>query len=231
YSMIAPTLADSTVAAGQHLSVFFLRAATAAPDIYFDSPTGSGYSLDNLAPGVPTNFAYASSMLSWDESNAADFDYFAVYGSNTNSFASAIVVDYTTGTSMDVSSASYAYFFLTATDFSGNESAPAVLQAPTDVGDAPKRYVLSLSSYPNPFNPATTVSYTVPSRGLVTVAIYDAHGALVTTLVNNEERAPGAYRIGWDGRNDRGASVTSGVYFARIEHGGAARSRKMVLLK
>ena len=51
--MDAPTDADSTIALGQHYSVFFIRAATAAARTFFDSPPDSGYSLDNLAPGTP----------------------------------------------------------------------------------------------------------------------------------------------------------------------------------
>jgi len=65
----------------------------------------------------------------------------------------------------------------------------------------------------------------------VTVAIYDARGARVATLIDNEEREAGAYRMDWNGHADNGVAVSSGVYFARIEQSGAARSKKMVLLK
>jgi len=78
YSMVAPTIGDSTVAQGQYLSVFYVRAATASPYVFYDSPEDSGYSLDNLAPGVPRGFLYASGVLTWDESSATDFDYFTV---------------------------------------------------------------------------------------------------------------------------------------------------------
>jgi len=124
---------------------------------------------------------------------------------------------------------SYPYYFVTATDFAGNESDPASTGTATAVGDGPTRYVLSVSNYPNPFNPGTSVHYTVPSRGQVTVAVYDARGALVTTLFEGE-RPPGAYTIEWNGLAN-GTAVSSGVYFARIEHNGTTRSKKMVLLK
>ena len=231
YTMIVPTLADSTVAAGQHYSVFFIRAATATPSAFFDSPIDSGYSLDNLAPGVPTNLVFSAGLLSWHDSPAADFDYFTVYGSNTNAIGSATVIGYTVSSLLDVTSSPYVYYFVTATDFSGNESAPGTLSTATDVGDAPRSYVLSVSNFPNPFNPSTTVSYTVPSRGVVTVSIYDTHGALVATLVNHESRDAGGYRTEWNGRGSNGEGVSSGIYFARIEHNGNVRSKKMVLLK
>jgi len=230
YSMIVPTLADSTIAAGQHYSVFFVRAATSSPSIFFDSPPDSGYSTDDLAPGAPTNVLYVSGLLYWSQPTTVDFDYFTVYGSNTGDFGTATVIDHTVLATLDVGTSGYNYFFVTATDFSGNESQPAGL-TPTAVGETPERFVLSVGNYPNPFNPSTTVSYSVPSRGPVKVAVYDARGALVMTLVNNEERAAGAYRLAWDGRNDSGAAVSSGIYFARIEQSGVTRSRKMLLLK
>jgi hypothetical protein len=90
--------------------------------------------------------------------------------------------------------------------------------------------LLSVSNYPNPFNPGTTVRYTVPSRGAVHVSIYDARGALVRTLFEGN-RGAGSYTAQWDGHADDGATVGSGIYFVRIEHNGAFRTKKMVLLK
>ncbi len=231
YSMVVPTIGDSTVAQGQYYSVYFVRAATSSPYTFFDSEPDSGYSLDNLAPGVPTNFVYNAGQLSWDASPAEDFDYFTVYGSNMESFEPATLINYTTGSSMDVTASPYAYYYLTATDFSGNEGEPATVSTFTGAGDTPASYVLSVSNYPNPFNPTTTVRYTVPSRGPVTVAIYDARGARVATLVDHEERDAGAYRDDWNGRMDSGTVAASGIYFARIEHLGAVRTKKMTLLK
>jgi flagellar hook assembly protein FlgD len=65
---------------------------------------------------------------------------------------------------------------------------------------------------------------------MVTVVVYDARGARVATLVSRQHDA-GAYSIEWRGRSDAGAAVSSGVYFARVEHGSAVRSKKMVLIK
>ena len=139
------------------------------------------------------------------------------------------MVDYAVVPGMDVTASPYAFYFVTATDFSGNEGKPAKVHTVSGVGGTPKSYVLSVSNYPNPFNPRTTVSYTIPSRGSVTVSVYDARGAHVATLFNGE-RGPGAYTIEWDGLAN-GSAVSSGVYLARIEHNGVNRSKKMVLLK
>ena len=231
YSIDVPTIGDSTIAQGAYYSTFFIRGATANSFTFFDSPIDSGYSLDNLAPGVPEGFVFTAGDLTWDESAAADFDYFTVYGSNTDDFASAVVVDYSTAPSMDVTGSPYAYYFVTATDFSGNEGKPAMTNTPSDAGGTPSRYVLSVSNYPNPFNPRTTVSYTVPSRGPVTITIYDARGARVATLLDRAERSAGAYSVEWDGRAGDGIAASSGIYFARIEHASGTRAKKMVLLK
>ncbi|MDH4338702.1 MAG: T9SS type A sorting domain-containing protein [Candidatus Krumholzibacteria bacterium] len=231
YFIDAPTDADSTIAFGQHYSTFFVRAATVDKYAYFDSPADSGYSVDNLAPAIPGGLLYGSGTLSWNKSAAEDFDYFTVYGSPTQYFADATLVDHTIGTSMDVTGHDYQYVFVTATDFSGNESGAGAIKVPSGVGGTPRGYILSVSNFPNPFNPSTVVSYTVPSRGSVTVAIYDARGARVATLVDSETRDAGAYRADWNGRSDSAVSVPSGIYFARIEQNGAVRTRKMVLLK
>lgn len=231
YGIDVSTIGDSTAALGQYQSQFFIRAATGSMVTFHDSPADSGYSLDNLAPGIPQNFVYAAGQLSWDESSVADFDFFTVYGSGTDAFGSATVVDYSVAPAMDVISSPYVYYFVTATDYSGNEGKPAMINAPSGADGMPASFVLSVSNYPNPFNPSTTVSYTVPSRGKVSVAICDARGARIATLVDNEDRAAGAYRAVWDGRDERGVVAASGVYFARIEHTSGTRSKRMVLLK
>jgi hypothetical protein len=230
YNMIVSTLADSTVALGQYYSVFFVRAAGTSPTTFFDSPPDSGYSLDNLAPGVPGAFAYSAGQLSWNESTAKDLDYFSVYGSDTNDFGSATLIDYSVAPAMDVNASPYVFYFVTATDFSGNEGKPAVINTLSEVNETPKHYVLSISAYPNPFNPETTIRYTVPSKGRITVDVFDARGAHVAMLVDAEMEA-GAYTVTWNGRDNRGAATGSGVYFGRVTSPAGAQSYKMTLLK
>jgi hypothetical protein len=228
--MVAPTQADSTIADGMYRTKFFIRAATDDPSVFFDSPVDSGYSLDNLAPGIPTNFVYSAGTLAWDESAAADFDYFSVYGSNTDSFGAATLIDYSVAPSRDVSTDIYNYYWVTATDFSGNEGKPAKVSPLTGAGDGPRAHVLSISAFPNPFNPETTVRYTVPSRGPVELAVYDLRGEHVVTLIDREHEA-GAFTASWNGRDSGGRAVGSGVYFAKLESQKTVRTYKLVLLK
>jgi hypothetical protein len=227
YSMIVPTLADSTIVNGQHWSSFFVRGFTADPYTFFDSPPDSGYSLDNLSPSVPQNLFFAApEVLVWDQVPDTDFDYYSVYGSWTPVFdVTAIMVDLTAGTSSNVGWTSYPYFFVTATDFSGNESGPSSPQSPTGIGDAPLQQTPALSSHPNPFNPATTITFTVASAGPVTLAVYDVDGGLIEMLLNREYRTPDTYQMQF-----RSPSA-SGVYFARLVAGGRTWSIKLVQLK
>jgi flagellar hook assembly protein FlgD len=75
------------------------------------------------------------------------------------------------------------------------------------------------------------IRYQVPAPGGdVQITIYNVRGQLVTTLVNGSE-APGFHTLTWDGGNDRGESVATGVYFVRMTAQGFSQTRKLVLIK
>ena len=84
--------------------------------------------------------------------------------------------------------------------------------------------------YPNPFNPATTISFDIPRLTPVRVTIYDLLGRAVITLLDRPLSA-GHYRLAWDGRGRQGRLASSGVYFVRVEAMNHSISRKLVLLK
>jgi len=85
-------------------------------------------------------------------------------------------------------------------------------------------------NYPNPFNPTTTIGYGLASQALVTISIYDINGQLVRMLVSDTKPA-GLYTVNWDGRNQAGNSVASGVYLSRMSAGSFVETKKLVLLK
>jgi hypothetical protein len=85
-------------------------------------------------------------------------------------------------------------------------------------------------NFPNPFNPITTICFTVAGAGRVTIGIYDVAGALINTLVDRVCE-PGAHDAAWDGRDHDGKRVSSGVYFYRLAAGDFVETRKMVLLQ
>lgn len=93
----------------------------------------------------------------------------------------------------------------------------------------PSQVVLHQNS-PNPFNPETSIRFELPQAMRVRLAIYDVHGRLVRQLLD-EHRDAGASNVEWNGTDDRGATVATGVYFYVLDAGGKRYQHKMVLLK
>ncbi len=88
----------------------------------------------------------------------------------------------------------------------------------------------SVQSYPNPFNPAVTLRYTLPAAGRVTMKVFDARGALVRTLLDEHvDHLNGV--VTWDGRSDLGAGVAAGLYFVETRAGDQVDVRKVTMLK
>lgn len=85
-------------------------------------------------------------------------------------------------------------------------------------------------NHPNPFNPSTTIRFSLPSRQRATLVVHDSSGRLVRTLMDGVVDA-GTSSVEWNGRNETGTAVTSGVYFYRLTAGKYTASRKMLLLK
>ncbi|KPJ51983.1 hypothetical protein AMJ39_08875 [candidate division TA06 bacterium DG_24] len=85
-------------------------------------------------------------------------------------------------------------------------------------------------NHPNPFGAATTITYALPDAQPVTLAIYDIRGARVRNLISGTVSA-GLHQVVWDGRDGRGHTVASGIYFCSLEAGGLRETRRMVLLR
>jgi hypothetical protein len=95
--------------------------------------------------------------------------------------------------------------------------------------ERPSEFVLS-QNYPNPFNPSTKIEFTLPKSGFVSLDIYDVLGRKVRTLVS-EELSSGYKSVIWDGKNEDGEDVASGVYFFQLKVGDFSEPKKMLLLK
>ncbi len=91
-------------------------------------------------------------------------------------------------------------------------------------------------SYPNPFTNFTTIKYDVPSEQNVVIRIFNIRGQIVKTLID-EDKSPGYYSVVWDGTNDNGDEVSSGVYFCQMytpknPNGGQfVKAKKMVKIR
>ncbi|MFH1843319.1 MAG: FlgD immunoglobulin-like domain containing protein [bacterium] len=88
-----------------------------------------------------------------------------------------------------------------------------------------------LSCYPNPLNPATTISYRLTDAMPVQLGIHDAAGRRVRTLVSGELVGVGDHMVSWDGRDDTGCTLGSGVYFAHLATPRGVANQRLVLLK
>jgi hypothetical protein len=87
------------------------------------------------------------------------------------------------------------------------------------------------SNYPNPFNPSTTIKYSMPTAGHLKLSIYDVRGQLVKTLVDGVRPAGAGQTVVWDGTDERGSTAASGVYFYEARALGDVRIGKTTLLK
>jgi len=101
----------------------------------------------------------------------------------------------------------------------------------TPVPDAAPAALVLHPCYPNPFNPATTISFVLPVSGAVDLAIYDVTGKLVKRLVAGDVVAAGHHDVQWNGRTDSGIQAASGTYFTRLIAHGEQLTRRMTLLK
>ncbi len=239
YDYVAPTLCDSTAEEGICWSVFMVRATTPDPFVFVDSPPDSGYSIDNLAPSVPSGFLLAyggtgGNSLSWDECPDEDFDFFNVYRDTDPEFepSEESRVHQTTGTTWEDASGTPAHFYkVAAVDFAGNESDPASPDEITDgpEGALPASFALHQNN-PNPFNPATSIRFDLPRAGDVRLEIFDVSGRRIAILAEGRREA-GRHEVLWRGGDERGRPASSGVYFYKLTAPGYSETKRMLLLK
>jgi hypothetical protein len=231
YIALVPTVGDSSAAIP--FSVYYVSAHSTTPSVFFESPPDSGYSVDNIAPAVPTSFQIAGAQLTWDPSPDEDFQYFTIYGSNSDDLGSATQIGFALEPTFDVSTAPHPWYLVTASDYVGNESAPASVTDPAV--SAPPRdpipAVFSLGAgMPTPFRGSTTISFGLPERTHAKITILDVRGRLVRKLVH-EELPPGTYQKTWLGEDDAGRAVSPGVYFFLMEAGDFRKSNKTLFLR
>ena len=110
------------------------------------------------------------------------------------------------------------YYVYTISGVETVEGAPAASRANLD------------RVFPNPFNPSTTIEFSVPTNGPASIAVYDIQGRKVATVLR-EAMAAGVYRVRWNGKSDDGRELSSGVYFARLEAAGGRDTARLTMLK
>jgi hypothetical protein len=99
------------------------------------------------------------------------------------------------------------------------------------VSDAPDRLPFTVTNFPNPFNPATTIKYSMPKAGHLKLSIYNVRGQLVKTLIDGVRPAGPDQAVVWEGTDNLGAAAASGLYFYEARTGGEVEVGKMSLVK
>jgi hypothetical protein len=99
-------------------------------------------------------------------------------------------------------------------------------------GTPPAAFVTRLEqSYPNPTNPTATIRFSVGKPGRVTLRVYNIAGRLIRTLFDEKVVSPGKFSLIWDGKNDDGEKVSSGVFFYQLEASGFKSAKKIVIVQ
>lgn len=226
------------------------RYASSRPEL--EAAFGAAISAGRLAlsPPAPATFTVNSGNvrmeLSWtlNSTTSSDIAGWRVYramgsykGDSVFTRIAELPPTATGYTDWDVGDFGSYYYYLTTYDADGHESmmhtrtsTPAGLWVDAIQADA-RPLVFSLSqNAPNPFNPTTSIRFTVPARGTVSLAVYDVSGRVVRVLVDRTFDA-GPHEAVWDGTDSAGRPVASGIYLYRLEAAGNVRVRRMVLVR
>jgi len=240
YGAPVPTLGDGA----DYPSVYVVTAHTDNVNVLWKSFPKVGFSEDNLIPSPPGNLSTGSGdgtiQLTWDESPDPDFNFFSVYRGDQPGFdplTQGTEIGTTTAPvfdDADVQDGETWYYRVVAWDFNNNlgEFSVEVFNTVTGIGDGvavPREFALE-QNYPNPFNPTTTLRYSLKDNVSVSLKIYNTLGQLVRTLVDENQTA-GFKEVVWDGNNDFGQKVASGMYIYRINAGDFVQAKRMTLLK
>jgi hypothetical protein len=243
YGRPVPTWFDSTSVSPQ-FHYFQVIAHTSDPLVFYISNPDSGRSVDDLAPATPQNpMAFQQVTpdgvaIRWDPNVESDLAHYAVYRSTDPGFTPGpanLLASPSDTTLFDADwrwDITY-YYKISAVDAHENESGFAAVDpnqvTGVDDGHPVARTYLE-QNHPNPFNPRTTIHFALAADGLVVLEIFDPAGRLVKTLLR-EQRQRNRHSITWDGTNNRGEHVASGIYLYRLTAGSFAQTRKMILLK
>jgi len=177
-------------------------------------------------------------VLAWTSSPSPDVQSYAVYRGADAAFVPSAVnflalVPVGTLSYSDPAGTTASYYRVGAIDLtsaaSGFTPASPVTPATDVVASLPQRFTLH-PNLPNPFNPATVLSFDLPAATHVRLQVVDGAGRVVRHLLD-ESRPAGVNRVAWDGRDDQGRGASSGTYFAHLVAGPERATRKMILVR
>ena len=239
YVVTVPTVTDDTIE-GPAWTTYYVLAWESSTGSFYASVPDSGRSVDNIAPGVPAGLAATYSAtgaaLAWTPAPEQDFQYFRVYRGTWPGFepAPGNLVGATAASAWtDPVPSPWQYSYkVTTVDHAGNESGAASPEQVSGTEETPDPGAFALRPCsPNPFNAATIIRWEVPAGGgRMTLAVYDARGARVRLLADGFQPA-GRHSLRWDGRDDGGRALATGVYFCRMVAPSSTHTVKMSLVQ
>ncbi|MCL2065347.1 MAG: S8 family serine peptidase [Candidatus Cloacimonetes bacterium] len=206
--------------------------------VLYDEPNGESVAVPtsiNTPIAYPATNLYGEYIdgevsLTWTapETSFGNVAGYAIYRDGS-------LVNYVTTTSYtddDVSDGVYVYSIVAAYTQPAGQSEAVTIDVYVSEDDEihPPLTTELLGNYPNPFNPETTISFNIAVESIVSIDIYNIRGHLVKTLLNNHLQQ-GNHSIIWNGIDNHGQQVSSGVYFYRMVAGDVVETRRMVLMK
>jgi hypothetical protein len=239
YATTVATTGDQVPGSNPY-TVFMVQArATSGGSPFWYSLPDSGFSIDNLPPGVPNYFAgsYASgsATLTWSPNPELDLAGYRLYRGTSPSFVpgpgSLVIAKSGTGY-VDNAGQPYVYK-LTAADQHGNESVPATvnLVSLVGLGGSPSAHVLALAApRPNPARGAATLGFTLTRAGAARLTLFDAGGRRVRSLFAGTASA-GEHVVTFSLADHRGRSLASGLYLVRLEAEGRTLTRRVEAIR
>ncbi len=244
HTVVVPTEVDSTLWGGAIYTRFFVRAWDVNGWDHYDAPEVMAYSIDNLAPASPGGVSVdyhmtTSNRVQWNAVTDPDLRLYRIHRGTTPNFP---LTGLTRADSVPKGQLFWddpynfgwegTYYAVTAVDSAGNESAPTYPSTVTSAGEGtPSRHWALGQNVPNPFNPSTVISFTAPEAGgRVTLAVYDVSGRRVATLLDRRVRG-GFHDVRWNGVDDAGRRVSSGIYFYHLKTPAGTFTRKMILVE
>jgi fibronectin type 3 domain-containing protein len=231
--------ADSGLTPGQ---IYYYRVFAVDQGLNEGAPSNiDSAAAQDLAPAAPTGLAAVEGAgegevdVSWDANSELDLDHYRVERDTSALFGPETFTVDVSGTSLtDAGLDPDTYYYrVVAVDAGSNESVPSdTVSVTLEQTGIDEDLIASVSFIrPNPFTTQTAIHYTVPANGAaVSLRLYDIRGRLVKTLVDRRH-AGGAYEVAWDGRDSRGRTVSSGIYFARVSIGDWGETRKIAFVR
>lgn len=192
-------------------------------------PEGEAIYWESLIDSVFLYIGEAYSNINWilladDLAYSQDDSYGSTYYSVMWTELEAITIESIHSAILDLASIWYTAWI------NAGEPVPSVATEDISYEDlSPARYTL-YQNHPNPFNPITNIRYSLPANSSVLMRIFDMSGREVNTIINQPQPA-GTYSIPWDGRDYHGATVSSGIYFCRMEAEAYSRTIRMIYLR